>query len=130
MSRWLSIEFTGRSQIDRPASTQAAIRQKDIERQEILSAVELYIASGGSIKTIPSTISRSHQLIEMREGKVPLISFDDLAIRWDMPHKSLNGLINKYPNTLYILLGDTRHFAVADIERIEKAEKGRFGQIT
>lgn len=130
MSSWGESNLLIASRLDRPASTQTAIKQKEAERKEILSAVELFLAQGGSIKTIPSTISRSHQLIEMREGRVPLISFDDLAIRWDMPHKSLNGLINKYPNTLYILIGDIRHFAVADIERIEKTEKGRFGQIT
>lgn len=105
---------------DRPASTQAAMRQKEPERQEILSAIEAFQAKGGEIKKIPSYVSKNEQLFDMRDGKTPLISFGELAKRWGVTTVTLNGLLHKWPTLLYIHRGGERMFGIPDIERLEK----------
>ena len=120
MSSWGTVDLHGETRIERPASTQTAIRQKAAERQEILSAVEIYLAQGGSIKTIPSTISKEAQLGEMRSGKIQTISMADIAKRWDVSVRTMPSILAKWPTLMYIMGGQERLYSLADIERIEK----------
>jgi hypothetical protein len=105
--------------MDRPASTQTAIRQKEAERQEILSAVEIVLAQGGSIKTIPSTISKEAQLGKMRAGEVELISMKEIADRWDVSVRTMPSILSKWPTLMYIMQGTERLYSLADIQRYE-----------
>jgi hypothetical protein len=120
MSSWGTVDLHGETRIERPASTQTAIRQKEAERQEILSAVEIFLAQGGSIKTIPSTISKEAQLGEMRSGKVATISMADIAKRWDVSVRAMPSILAKWPTLMYIMQGTDRLYSLADIERVEK----------
>lgn len=120
MSSWGTVDLHGETRIERPASTQTAIRQKEAERQEILSAVEIFLAQGGSIKTIPSTISKEAQLGEMRSGKVATISMADIAKRWDVSVRAMPSILAKWPTLMYIMNGQERLYSLADIERVEK----------
>ena len=120
MSSWGTVDLHGETRIERPASTQTAIRQKEAERQEILSAVEIFLAKGGSIKTIPSTISKEAQLGEMRSGKVATISMADIARRWDVSVRVMPSILAKWPTLMYIMNGQERLYSLADIERVEK----------
>lgn len=119
MSSWGESNLLIASRLDRPASTQTAIKQKEAERQELLSAVELFLAQGGSIKTIPSTISKEAQLGEMRSGKVATISMADIAKRWDVSVKVVPALLAKWPTLMYIMQGTDRLYSLADIQRCE-----------
>ena len=120
MSSWGTVDLHGETRIERPASTQTAIRQKEAERQEILSAVEIFLAQGGSIKTIPSTISKEAQLGEMRSGKVATISMADIAKRWDVSVRTMPSILSKWPTLMYIMNGQERLYSLADIERYER----------
>lgn len=120
MSSWGNVDLHADTRMDRPASTQTAIRQKEAERQEILSAVEIFLAQGGSIKTMPSTISKEAQLGEMRSGKVATISMADIAKRWDVSVRAMPSILAKWPTLMYIMQGTDRLYSLADIERVEK----------
>lgn len=119
MSGWGTVDLHGETRLERPASTQTAIRQKEAERQEILSAVEIFLAQGGSIKTIPSTISKEAQLGEMRSGKVATISMADIAKRWDVSVRTMPSILSKWPTLMYIMNGQERLYSLADIQRCE-----------
>ena len=119
MSSWGTVDLHGETRIERPASTMTALRQKEAERQEILSAVELFLAQGGSIKTIPSTISKEAQLGDMRSGKVATISMADIAKRWDVSVRVVPALLAKWPTLMYIMQGTDRLYSLADIQRCE-----------
>lgn len=108
------------SRMDRPASTQTAIRQKDAARQEILSAVALFLAQGGSIKTIPSTISKEAQLGEMRAGRIQTISMQAIADRWGLSVRAIPSVMAKWPALMYIMSGTDRLYSLEDIQRVEK----------
>jgi hypothetical protein len=119
MSSWGTVDLHGEARIERPASTQTAIRQKKAERQEILSAVEIFLAQGGSIKTIPSTISKEAQLGKMRAGEMELISMKDIADRWDVSVRTMPSILSKWPTLMYIMQGTERLYSLADIQRYE-----------
>ncbi len=108
------------SRMDRPASTQTAIRQKETARQEILSAVALFLAQGGSIKTIPSTISKEAQLGEMRAGRIQTISMQAIADRWGLSVRAIPSVMAKWPTLMYIMSGTDRLYSLEDIQRVEK----------
>ena len=119
MSSWGTIDLYGETRIERPASTMTALRQKDAERQEILSAVELFLAQGGSIQTIPSSISKEAQLGKMRAGEMETISMKDIAIRWEVSIRVVPALLAKWPTLMYIMQGTDRLYSLADIQRCE-----------
>jgi len=96
------------------------MQQKEAERQEILSAVEIFLSQGGSIKTIPSTISKEAQLGDMRTGKIQTISMAGIAKRWDVPVRTMPSILAKWPTLMYIMGGTDRLYSLADIERVEK----------
>ena len=119
MSSWGTVDLHADTRMDRPASTMTALRQKEAERQEILSAVEMFLAQGGSIKTIPSTISKEAQLGKMRAGEVELISMKDIADRWDVSVRTMPSILSKWPTLMYIMQGTERLYSLADIQRYE-----------
>ena len=119
MSSWDTIEFGGEVRIQPPVSTQAAIKKKDAERQEILSAVDLFLSQGGTIKTIPSTISKEAQLGKMRAGEVELIDMVELSKRWKVNVRVLPAILAKWPTLMYIMMGTQRVYSLEDIRRCE-----------
>lgn len=119
MSSWGTVDLHGETRIERPASTQTAIKQKESERQEILSAVEIFLAQGGSIQTIPSRISKDNQLGDMRSGKMELISMADIAKRWKVSIRTLPAIMAKWPTLMYIMSGTERLYSLEDIQRVE-----------
>ena len=121
MNEWGGDSIAGQllSKVRPVMATQTAIRIKDAERQEILSAVEIFLAQGGSIKTIPSTISKEAQLGEMRSGKVATISMADIAKRWDVSVRTMPSILSKWPTLMYIMNGQERLYSLADIQRCE-----------
>ena len=120
MNEWGNGYSMVESRLDRPASTQTAIRQKEAERQELLAAVELFKAKGGVIKTIPSTISKDGLLGKMRAGEVELISLAEIAKRWKIPLKTLPAVMIKWPSMMYIMDGTQRVYCLDDIKRVEQ----------
>lgn len=119
MSSWGESNLLIASRLDRPASTQTAIKQKEAERQELLSAVELFLAQGGSIKTIPSNLSKEAQLGKMRAGEMELISMKEIADRWDVSVRAMPSVLAKWPTLMYIMQGTDRLYSLADIQRCE-----------
>ena len=101
-------------------ATQTAIKRKDIEREEILSAVELFRARGGKIEVIPYGISKDNQLRRMRAGELELVSMNDLAERWGVHWRSMPLILSKWPTLIYILREQVRWYWIEDIERIEQ----------
>ena len=120
MSDWGTIDLHADTRPERPASTQTALRQKEAARQEILSAVALFLAKGGSIQTIPSTISKEAQLGEMRAGRIPTISMQAVAERWGLSVRALPSVMAKWPTLMYIMQGQDRLYSLEDIQRVEK----------
>ena len=119
MTEWGTIDLHADNRPERPASTQTALRQKEAARQEILSAVALFLAQGGSIQTIPSTISKEAQLGKMRAGEVELISMKEIADRWDVSVRTMPSILSKWPTLMYIMQGTERLYSLADIQRYE-----------
>ena len=120
MSSWGESNLLIASRLDRPASTQTAIKQKEAERQEILNAVELFLAQGGSIKTIPSNLSKEAQLMKMRAGEIPLISMREISDRWQQPMRAMAVIMSKWPTLMYIMDGTERLYSLEDIKRCEQ----------
>lgn len=118
------------SRMDRPASTQTALKQKEVERQEILAAVELFKAKGGKVTVIPSTISKEGLLGKMRGGEVDLISMADIAKRWKLPVKTLPAVMLKWPSMMYIMEGTQRVYCLDDIKRVEQQPNYRLHKST
>lgn len=118
------------SRMDRPASTQTALKQKEVERQEILAAVELFKAKGGKVTVIPSTISKEGLLGKMRAGEVDLISMADIAKRWKLPVKTLPAVMLKWPSMMYIMEGTQRVYCLDDIKRVEQQPNYRLHKST
>jgi excinuclease UvrABC helicase subunit UvrB len=118
------------SRMDRPASTQTALKQKEVERQEILAAVELFKAKGGKVTVIPSTISKEGLLGKMRAGEVDLISMADIAKRWKLPVKTLPAVMLKWPSMMYIMDGTQRVYCLEDIKRVEQQPNFRLHKST
>ena len=108
------------SRLDRPASTQTAIRQKEAERQELLAAVAMFQAKGGVIKQIPSHVSKEAQLGKMRAGEMELIDMAELAKRWKVNVRVLPAILAKWPTMLYIMVGTQRVYWLEDIKRCEQ----------
>ena len=120
MTEWGTIDLHADTRPERPASTQTALRQKEAARQEILSAVALFLSQGGSIQTIPSTISKEAQLGEMRAGRIPTISMREIAERWDINVRAIPSVMAKWPTLMYIMNGTDRLYSLEDIQRVEK----------
>jgi hypothetical protein len=118
------------SRMDRPASTQTALKQKEVERQEILAAVELFKAKGGKVTVIPTTISKEGLLGKMRAGEVDLISMADIAKRWKLPVKTLPAVMLKWPSMMYIMEGTQRVYCLDDIKRVEQQPNYRLHKST
>ncbi len=130
MNEWGNGYSMLESRLDRPASTQTAIRQKEAERQEILAAVELFKAKGGKVTVIPSTISKEGLLGKMRSGEVDLISMADIAKRWKLPVKTLPAVMLKWPSMMYIMEGTQRVYCLDDIKRVEQQPHYRLHKST
>lgn len=120
MDQWGNGYWVKETRLDRPASTQTAIRQKEAERQEILAAVALFQAKGGVIKKIDSHISKEAQLAKMREGRLELIGYNEIAKRWKISPKVLSNVLSKWPTMMYIMEGQERMYWIEDIQRVEK----------
>ena len=120
MSDWGTVDLHADVRLEKPASTQTALKQKEAARREILSAVELFLAQGGVIKTIPSTISKEAQLGQMRRGEVETISMREIAERWGINVKAVPSIMGKWPTLMYIMNGTDRLYSLEDIQRVEK----------
>lgn len=120
MNEWGNGYLVKDSRLDRPASTQTAIRQKEAERQELLAAVELFKAKGGVIQQVEPHISKEAQLAKMREGRVGLISYTEIGKRWKISTKVLANVLSKWPTMMYIMEGTERMYSIDDIQRVEK----------
>lgn len=101
-------------------ATQTAIRIKDAEREEILSAVELFKARGGKIEVIPYGVSKDNQLRRMRAGELEMVSMNDLAERWGVHWRSMPLILAKWPTLIYIMKEQVRWYWIEDIVRIEQ----------
>jgi hypothetical protein len=130
MNEWGNGYSMVESRMDRPASTQTALKQKEVERQEILAAVELFKAKGGKVTVIPTTISKEGQLGKMRAGEVDLISMADIAKRWKLPVKTLPAVMLKWPSMMYIMEGTQRVYCLDDIKRVEQQPNYRLHKST
>lgn len=119
MSEWAPVNVLMDSRLDRPASTMTALRQKEAARQEILSAVELYLAQGGKITVLPNSSSKTGQLTAMRSGEVELIRMGDIAKRWKVSIRTMPAILAKWPSMMYILDGTERLYSLEDIQRVE-----------
>lgn len=119
MTEWGTIDLHADNRPERPASTQTALRQKDAQRAEILSAVELFLAQGGKITVVPSTSSKTGQLTAMRSGEVELIRMGDIAKRWRVSIRTMPAILAKWPSMMYILDGTERLYSLEDIKRVE-----------
>lgn len=120
MNQWGNGYSVRDSRLDRPASTQTAMQQKEAERQEILAAVALFQANGGVIQKVPSHLSKEAQLAKMREGHLDLISYTQIAKRWAVSPKVLANVLSKWPTLMYIMEGQERMYWIEDIQRVEK----------
>ena len=130
MNEWGNGYQMTESRLDRPASTQTALRQKEAERQEILAAVELFKAKGGKITVLQSTVSKEGLLGKMRAGEVDLISMADIAKRWKLPAKTLPAVMLKWPSMMYIMEGTQRIYCLDDIKRVEQQPNFRLHKST
>lgn len=120
MNEWGNGYLITDSRLDRPASTQTAIKQKEAERQELLAAVELFKAQGGVIKQIPTSISKEAQLGKMRAGEMELIDMVEIARRWKINVRTVPAVLAKWPTLMYIMSGTDRLYSLEDIQRVEK----------
>lgn len=120
MNEWGNGYNVRDSRLDRPASTQTAIKQKESQRQELLAAVEIFKAKGGVIQQVPSNLSKEAQLAKMREGRLELIGYNEIAKRWKISPKILANVLSKWPTLMYILENQERMYWIEDIERVEK----------
>lgn len=120
MNEWGNGYNVKDSRLDRPASTQTAIKQKESQRQELLAAVEIFKAKGGVIQQVPSNLSKEAQLAKMREGRLELIGYNEIAKRWKISPKILANVLSKWPTLMYILENQERMYWIEDIERVEK----------
>lgn len=120
MNEWGNGYHVKDTRLDRPASTQTAMQQKEAERQEILAAVALFQSKGGVIQKIPSHLSKEAQLAKMREGRLELIGYNEIAKRWKLSPKVLANVLSKWPTMMYIMEGQERMYWIEDIERVEK----------
>lgn len=96
----------------------SAMRQKAPERELIALQVAEYLKSN-IITQLPAHMSKNRQLIAMRDNELELISFYDLADRWEVSGRLLTQILFRYPLLLYIMRGKQKFFSVCDIERIE-----------
>lgn len=120
MNEWGNGYNVRDSRLDRPASTQTAIKQKESQRQELLAAVEIFKAKGGVIQQVPSNLSKEAQLAKMREGRLELIGYNEIAKRWAVSPKVLANVLSKWPTMMYIMEGQERMYWIEDIQRVEK----------
>ena len=119
MSDWGNSNLLIGNRLDRPASTQTAIKQKEGERQELLTAVELFKAQGGVIQQIPASISKEAQLSKMRAGEMELIDMVEIARRWKINVRTVPAVLAKWPTLMYIMQGTQRVYSLDDIKRCE-----------
>ena len=120
MSEWGSANYMVSSRLDRPASTQTAMAQKQKQRDDLLLAVQMYQEAGGTITKVPYGVSREQQLIKMRMGELELITAKQLADRWKLRGGTLPTVLSKYDTLMFIMLDGQKAFWIKDIERIEQ----------
>lgn len=120
MSEWGSANYMVSSRLDRPASTQTAMAQKQKQRDDLLLAVQMYQEAGGKITKVPYGVSREQQLIKMRMGELELITAKQLADRWKLRGGTLPTVLSKYDTLMFIMLDGQKAFWIKDIERIEQ----------
>lgn len=108
------------SRLDRPASTQTAMAQKQKQRDDLLLAVQMYQEVGGTITKVPYGVSKEQQLIKMRMGELELITAKQLADRWKLRGGTLPTVLSKYDTLMFIMLDGQKAFWIKDIERIEQ----------
>lgn len=107
----------------RPLSPVAqSAKDKEPERQALAEDIARFIEGGGRITHLGGYIDRGGQLLDMREGKVPLISFEAIGKRWGVPVRALALTLGKWPSLLYVIVDGQRCYALADIERCEQIE--------
>ena len=120
MSEWGSANYMVSSRLDRPASTQTAMAQKQKQRDDLLLAVQMYQEVGGTITKVPYGVSKEQQLIKMRMGELELITAKQLADRWKLRGGTLPTVLSKYDTLMFIMLDGQKAFWIKDIERIEQ----------
>jgi hypothetical protein len=120
MSEWGSANYMVSSRLDRPASTQTAMAQKQKQRDDLLLAVQMYQEAGGTITKVPYGVSKEQQLIKMRMGELELITAKQLADRWKLRGGTLPTVLSKYDTLMFIMLDGQKAFWIKDIERIEQ----------
>lgn len=122
MSGWGDSNFIIGSRMERPSSTKAAIEQKKEQREELLTAVEMFIQQGGSIKAIPYGVSKDQQLNQMREGKLELISQKQLSERWQVRCGNIPIIMTNFSSIMSIMQAGERYWWIEDIKRIEETK--------
>jgi hypothetical protein len=95
------------------------MRQKEPERELIALQIAEYLTRK-EITVVPSGMSKHAQLVAMRDGELELISFTDLAKRWELTAKQLTQLLFRYTLLVYVMKRDTKMFWLEDIKRIEE----------
>lgn len=128
MSSWGDSNLLIASRLDRPASTQAAMKAKQAERDELLNAVEIFLAKGGTIQRIPAHVSKEAQLGQMRTGQIETISMKDIAARWDLSIRAVPAVLGKWPTLMYVMDGQERLYSLDDIKRCEQQPNYRYNK--
>lgn len=116
---WARIHATSQP-IQKPLSTSQALKLKEAEREEIMAAVELFKAKGGTITHLPSGSSKDGQLLKMRNGDLELISSSGICQRWKIKPNGLPLVMAKWPSMLYILVDGQKSYWLEDIQRVEQ----------
>lgn len=116
---WARIHATAQP-VQKPLSTSQAVRLKDAEREEIMAAVALFQAKGGTITHLPSGSSKDGQLGKMRSGELELINSTEICKRWKVKPNGLPLVMAKWPSMLYILVDGQKSYWLEDIKRVEQ----------
>lgn len=119
MNEWGNGLHMVHSRLDRPASTQTALAQKQKERDDLLLAVQMFEAKGGEITHIPYGVSKEQQLVKMRTGELEVITSRELAVRWKLRGGTLPTVLNKFETLMSIMIDGQKAFWIEDIKRIE-----------
>lgn len=117
MAEWGSANYMVGSRFDRPTSTNAAVKQKQAQR-ELLAVQMLEWEKTHTVTVIPYGVSREQQLIKMREGELELIGSKTLSVRWGLRGGTLPTVLAKY-DLMWIMLDNEKAFWIEDIKRLE-----------
>lgn len=99
-----------------PSFNLGSIKAKDIERQRLAEDIALF---KGKIEVLPPSYHRGKRLLDMKAGLVDLIEYKDVAKRWNISHSSLNGLVHKYNQLMWVMVEGKRVFALQDVMEVE-----------